>query len=398
MKKILIFIFAFLSSCSTTNNYLPGFSSIIPDFIEDYFAEDEKPYNDLPNLTESVKVKTIWTKNFSGEIEDKYSFLNLSIHSNNVFIPTTEKKVHIINLETGDLNKTIELNLDIFSGISTDDNLFYFGSKQDTVTAVKYSDMKILWQRVMSSEVMSISNVVNEAIYVRTNDSKITAIDINTGKFLWINSQIPIELSIRGSSKPLAVDEKVYVGFEDGKIICFEAVTGDVLWTIQLESPKKETIIDRLNDIDGKMILSNGVLYAISYQGSIAAIDSYSGQILWTKQASSIFGLAESKYNIFYINDDGIIKCLDKSTGRKVWSQDQFYKRVYGTPIYYNDYIIAQDVENYLHVLDSSDGSIVGRLKIKYPIQSSYIEYGYLYLLDKDFMLKKYEISSIVNE
>ena len=301
-------------------------------------------------------------------------------------------------METGDLNKTIELNLDIFSGISTDDNLFYFGSKQDTVTAVKYSDMKILWQRVMSSEVMSISNVVNEAIYVRTNDSKITAIDINTGKFLWINSQIPTELSIRGSSKPLAEDEKVYVGFEDGKIICFEAVTGDVLWTIQLESPKKETIIDRLNDIDGKMILSNGVLYAISYQGSIAAIDSYSGQILWTKQASSIFGLAESKYNIFYINDDGIIKCLDKSTGRKVWSQDQFYKRVYGTPIYYNDYIIAQDVENYLHVLDSSDGSIVGRLKIKYPIQSSYIEYGYLYLLDKDFMLKKYEISSIINE
>jgi len=398
MKKILIFVFAFLTSCSTTNSYLPGFSSIIPDFIEDYFKEEDKPYNNLPNFTESVKFKNIWEKKFSGEIEDQYSFLNLSIYSNNIFVPTTEKNVHIINLETGDLIKTVELDLDIFSGIIANGNLFYFGSKQDTISAVNYIDKKIFWQRVMSSEVMTISNIINEAIYVRTNDSKITAIDINTGKFLWINSQIPTELSIRGASKPLVADDKIYVGFEDGKIICIEALTGDVLWTTQLKSPRNETIIDRLNDIDGTMILSNGVLYAISYQGSIAAIDSYSGQILWTKQASSIFGLAESKYNIFYINDDGIIECLDKSTGRKVWSQDQFYKRVYGTPIYYNNYIIAQDVENYLHILDSSDGSIVGKLKIKYPIQSSYIEHGYLYLLDKDFTLKKYEISSIINK
>lgn len=54
---------------------------------------------------------------------------------------------------------------------------------QDTVTALNISNNEVLWQRIMPSEVMSISEVSNNTIFIRTNDSKITAIDINTGEF-----------------------------------------------------------------------------------------------------------------------------------------------------------------------------------------------------------------------
>ena len=135
----------------------------------------------------------------------------------------------------------------------------------------------------MSSEVMSISRVENELIYVTTNDSKVTAIDTNTGKFIWINSQIPAALSIRGSSAPIIEDDKVYIGFEDGRIVSYNSRNGDIIWQVQLPSTRIETVIDRLNDIDGSMILDNGVLYAISYQGSIAAV-SYTHLTLPTKR------------------------------------------------------------------------------------------------------------------
>ena len=394
MKKVLFFLIIFTPSCASTERFLPNFT---PNFITKYFKEDVKPYNDLPSFSEEVNVEIIWEKKLSGEIENNYTFLNMFKFGENIYVPSNNKKIHIVSSELGNLNESIDVELDIFSGIVADENLIYFGSKQDTVTAVESSSKNVLWQRVMSSEVMSISRVENELIYVITNDSKVTAIDTNTGKFIWINSQIPAALSIRGSSTPIIEDDKVYIGFEDGRIVSYNATNGDIIWQVQLPSTRIETVIDRLNDIDGSMVLDNGVLYAISYQGSIAAIDSFNGQLLWTQEASSINGLASNNNSIFYIDNDGIMKSVDKYTGRQEWEQSQFFKRLIGSPVFFNDFIIANDIENYLHIFDIETGLASGRIKLRNKIQSIYVEYDSLYMLDNELNLTKYNINKIIN-
>ena len=394
MKKVLFFLIILAPSCASTERFLPNFT---PDFITKYFKEDVKPYKDLPSFSEEVNVEIIWEKKLSGEIENNYTFLNMFKFGENIYVPSNNKKIHIVSSELGNLNESIDVELDIFSGIVADENLIYFGSKQDTVTAVESSSKNVLWQRVMSSEVMSISRVENELIYVSTNDSKVTAIDTNTGKFIWINSQIPAALSIRGSSTPIIEDDKVYIGFEDGRIVSYNATNGDIIWQVQLPSTRIETVIDRLNDIDGSMVLDNGVLYAISYQGSIAAIDSFNGQLLWTQEASSINGLASNNNSIFYIDNDGIMKSVDKYTGRQEWEQSQFFKRLIGSPVFFNDFIIANDIENYLHIFDIETGLASGRIKLRNKIQSIYVEYDSLYMLDNELNLTKYNINKIIN-
>ena len=392
MRKILFFLIFFTSSCSTTQSLLPNF---IPDFITNYFEEEIKIYSDLPNYIPDSKIDLIWEVKFSSELEDAYSFLNIFKFNDELFVPTHNKKIHVISSESGILEGSIDTKLDIFSGLVVDSELIYFGSKQDTVTAMKRSDDTILWQRIMSSEVMSISKVVNNIIYVRTNDSNISAIDINTGKFLWINSQVSADLSIRGSSETIISDNKVYSGFEDGRIAAYDAQNGDIIWQSQLSGIKTETVIDRLNDIDGAMIVDKGVLYAISYQGSIAALDSFSGQILWSREASSIDGLSTNYDNIFYTDDNGILWCLEKYSGRPVWKQDNFKKRLIGTPIFLNDFILVGDIENYIHIINADDGTISGRIQLKSSIQSIYAEFDSIFVLDKDFNLNKYKINRI---
>ena len=397
MKKILLLVFLFTSSCSTTEEFLPGF---VPDFVVNYFTEEVKPYSDLPDFIKSVKIDLVWEKRFSGEIIDEDSYLNLYKFSEEMYIPTSDRKVHIVSLENGELRKSIDTKLDIFSSIIVDSKLFYFGSKQDTINAIKHEDGSLLWQRLMSSEIMSISksNGSDQVLYVRTNDSKLYAIDVNTGKFLWINSNLPPTLSIRGSSAALLEGDQVFVGFEDGKIVSFNSENGDIIWQSQLPATNAETIIDRLNDIDGSMIIDNGILFAISYQGSIAALDSFSGQVMWSREASSLYGLAENDDNIFYINDDGVLWCLDKFSGKPAWKQENFFKRLIGDPIFHNNFILVKDVENYLHIINAEDGNIIGRIKNKDAIQSIYADYDSIYLLEKDFSLKKYQINAILKE
>ena len=321
MKKILFFLIILLSSCSSSERFFPGFT---PDFIKDYFKEEVKPYGDLPYFSNDSNIEILWQINLAGEIKNEYSFLNIYKFENEIYVPTNEKLISIVSSDSGEVIKSIDTELDIFSGLVVDPNLIYFGSKQDTVTAINHKDGQILWQRIMSSEVMSISRVFNNLIYVMTNDSKITAIDISTGKFAWINSQIPSDLSIRGSSTPIINEDKVFVGFEDGKIISYNAQNGDIIWEVQIPPIKTETIIDRLNDIDGSVLVDDGVVYAVSYQGSLTAIDSYNGQILWKTEASSINSLASDSENIFFVNNEGILISLDKYTGKVKWKQNKF--------------------------------------------------------------------------
>ena len=392
MRKILIFLIFFTSSCSSTESLLPDF---FPDFVTKYFEGEVKTYSDLPDYIPASTVDLIWEVKFSGQPEDAYSFLNIFKFNDEIFIPTHDKKIYIVSSESGSVEKSIDTKLDIFSGLIVDSELIYFGSKQDTVSAIKRSDSTILWQRIMSSEVMALSKIENNIIYVRTNDSNISAIDINTGKFLWINSQVSADLSIRGSSEPIISDGKVYSGFEDGRIAAYDAMNGDIIWQSQLSGMKTETVIDRLNDIDGSMIIDKGVLYAISYQGSIAALDSFSGQILWSREASSIDGLGASYDNIFYTDDNGILWCLDKYSGRPLWKQDGFQQRLIGAPVFLNDFILVGDIENYIHILNADDGTISGRIQLKSSIQSIYTEFNSLFVLDKGFNLNKYEINRI---
>ena len=48
--------------------------------------------------------------------------------------------------------------------------------------------------------------------------------------------------------------------------------------------------------------------------------------------------------------------------------------------------------------INSDDGKILGRIKTKKSIQSIYSDYDSLYLLEKDFSLKKYQINIILQE
>ena len=93
--------------------------------------------------------------------------------------------------------------------------------------------------------------------------------------------------------------------------------------------------------------------------------------------------------NVFYNDNNGVLWSIDKFSGKPLWKQDKLYKRLISAPIYFNDLILIADIENYVHILEAQSGNIVGRFKTKNPIQSYFADYDALYLLDKEFSLKK---------
>ena len=108
--------------------------------------------------------------------------------------------------------------------------------------------------------------VVGGVMYVSASWSVVHAVDVRTGKRLWIyDPDVPREAGYKGCcdvvNRGVAVYKgKVFVATYDGRLVALDAATGRVVWT-------KDTIIDRSRSYTitgaprvykGKVIIGNG--------------------------------------------------------------------------------------------------------------------------------------------
>ena len=73
----------------------------------------------------------------------------------------------------------------------------------------------------------------------------------------------------------------------------------------------------RLPLIDGQQVC------AVAYQGRVACFDIVRGTLNWSRDVSSLDGLAGDGTNVYVTDDKGAVHALDKTTGASVWKQDQ---------------------------------------------------------------------------
>ena len=127
--------------------------------------------------------------------------------------------------------------------------------------------------------------------------------------------------------------------------------------------------MERIVEIDGKVVVANDVLFSASYQGNITAIDLLQGRPIWQEKISTTKDLVESRSRIVAIDEKDIVKGFGLSSGVILWQQEGLKLRDLSSPVNVRGNIVVGDFEGYIHVLDSTDGSFIGRKKLsKNPI------------------------------
>ena len=64
---------------------------------------------------------------------------------------------------------------------------------------------------------------------------------------------------------------------------------------------------------------------------------------------------------MFVVDDTGAVHGLDKATGASAWKQDQLAARHVGGAQIAGDFLLVQDPQGFVYLLDRSDGKLVGR-------------------------------------
>jgi outer membrane protein assembly factor BamB len=281
-------------------------------------------------------------------------------------------------------------------GPAVDGNLLVAGTLEGGVQAFDAGSGAERWHAEVSTEVVAPPAIADGVVVVRTNDGRLYGFDANDGSRKWIYDRATVPaLSLRGNGAPHIADGVVYAGEDNGKVVALRLPDGGLLWEQTLSPGEGRTEIERLQDADGGLAVDNGVVYASAYRGLVAALIAQSGRPLWTHNLSSYTGVSLAPTQIYVVDADSVVWALDLRTGSSDWKQDALKYRWLSGASAMGDYVVAGDLDGYVHWLGASDGKLAARVRLsKHPIQAAPVVVGdTVYVEDIDGRIGAYRIA-----
>jgi outer membrane protein assembly factor BamB len=203
-----------------------------------------------------------------------------------------------------------------------------------------------------------------DAIYAVGIDGRVHALDASTGQTRWtFDTTVPL-LTLRGTGELLLDGSRLIVGAANGKVFALDTSSGDVVWEAMPGESKGRNELERLVDVDGRLAVDRGDVFASAFQGKTQALTGDSGSPLWTADFGSAVGLAVDRQQVYVVTERSLVIALDKRSGGEIWRQEGLKERLLSAPAVLGDQVLVGDYEGYLHLLSMADGSLVGRSRL----------------------------------
>jgi outer membrane protein assembly factor BamB len=287
---------------------------------------------------------------------------------NRVYSIDTGGTIVGIDAEIGRKLWKFDTDLAPITGLAGNGQIFIATSQDGDIIAYRESDdeLELVWKTRVVSEIRATPLIDNDQVFVRSVDGKLRSLAIADGSEQWVVSRRVPALSLTGNSKPLVHGELVLAGFDDGKLIAYDRATGKIRWESTISVPGGRTEIERLVDVDGNFVVSDGVIYVASFQGRLAAIQAVSGDLLWSREFSTYQPIAIDDDALYLSADNSHIWSIDRRTGTAFWKQDVLHARKITAPAIFGDNLVVADLDGYLHWFSKGDGTLLGRIRTSY--------------------------------
>ena len=343
-----------LSACSTL-------TELRQDFADRVFGrEPPNPPAELVEIQPTQMVKIDWSSN-TGKTE-KYDYTP-ALDSGAVYSANVDGKITKLDPINGRQLWQVNVGEPISGGVGTGAGIVLVGSSKGHVFAYDVSG-KLVWKAKLSSEVLSVPRYFEGIVIARSGDNRIYGLDATDGSRKWVYERINPALTLRSSVGVVVDSGAVYAGFAGGKMVAIRADNGKLIWEATVAQPKGVTEIERIADITSLPVVDGSVVYAVAYQGKIAAVDRATGRVVWNRDISSYSGLSVEDAKIFVSHTLGAVYSLDYETGKTYWRQGALANRRLTAPLPMGNVIAVGDLEGYLHFLTREEGKFAARIKL----------------------------------
>ncbi|CAM4039555.1 outer membrane protein assembly factor BamB [Pseudoalteromonas byunsanensis] len=337
-------------------------------------SDDDEDELVLPQITNQFETQIVWQESVGSGVEHYFSRLTPAVYQDMVFVAERYGQVKALNANTGktlwetDTRKEPAFwpwedndSAKLSGGILQAYGNIYIGSEHGEVIAINRDSGEIVWRKNVPGEALSSPAAGDGLIYVNLGSGKLLALHPDTGEERWRHEQEVPALTLRGLSSPTSANGGVLFGEESGKLSVLIAENGYSAWSVDVALAKGSSEFERLVDVDTKPVVSGALVYAIGYNGNLAAVDVRNGNVVWKREYSSYRDLTIDLNIIYIVDSDGVVYALDKESGIERWSQPALRGWYLTAPTVAGEYIVLGDQEGNLHWLDKQSGQLVSR-------------------------------------
>ncbi|MGP4123222.1 MAG: outer membrane protein assembly factor BamB [Sodalis sp. (in: enterobacteria)] len=329
----------------------------------------------LPKVDNQFQPTTVWSRSVGGGSGDFYSNLHPAWQNSRVFAADRYGVVKALDAESGKEIWSTDLSIhanfflrnrpaQLSGGLTSVGNRVYVGSELAKVYALDTQNGKLIWETTVAGEALSTPVVSDGVVLVHTSNGILQALNEANGAVNWsINLDMP-PLTLRGESAPTTALGAAIVGGDNGRVSAVMINQGQLIWQQRISQPSSETEIARLNDVETTPVVLNSVVYALAYNGNLAALDLHSGKILWSQEIGSVTNLLVDNGRIYLVDQNDRVTALDTQSGAILWHQNNLLHRNLTSPVLYKGYVVMGDSEGYLHWCNTGDGRFVAQKKV----------------------------------
>lgn len=366
MSRRLAALFAatglLLGGCATISD---GLDAINP------FSSSGPKMAPLPPLKPTADVRTAWSASIPKAGD--YSFTPAVVDN---VVYAAGAKGTLSRIEDGKVVWKIDAGQPLSAGVGANHKLVAVATPKGEVLAFAADDGKPLWKAKVSSEVLASPVVGDDGVVVKSGDNQVFLLDTVDGGRKWAYQRATPPLSVRSAGSPVLADRYVFVGYPGGKLVALAIQNGAPVWEGTVALPKGATELDRVADVVAPPVVDGRQICAVAFQGRIACFDmGQGGAMVWSRDISSVSGLAMDGRYLFVTDDKGTVYGLDRLSGSSLWKQDKLKNRRLSAPVIRRGLVAVADAEGMVHFLSREDGSFAARQKtdgtpVRAPLQA----------------------------
>ncbi|MAR90748.1 MAG: outer membrane protein assembly factor BamB [Pseudomonadales bacterium] len=318
----------------------------------------------LPQFKPQIQVQKLWTATIGNGVGELYLNLEPAVTERWVYAASASGLLYKLDRETGERQWQKNLPLRITGGVAAGYGMVAVGSANGELVVLDAEDGSELWRKSLGGQILSAPALGGNRVVVQTIDGRLRGLQREDGATVWLfDTSIPV-LTLRGEASPVVKGPVTLAGFANGKLVALDTDSGYVAWERLIGEPSGRSELERLIDLDGRFWVSDKVVYAVTFQGALAAIDVPTGRLLWSKPLSSYSGVSEFLSRLYVVDEDSVLYAKDAVSGTDIWQQDKLKGRGLSAPTAYDRYVLVGDYEGFLYWLSYRDGAFLARAKV----------------------------------
>lgn len=357
---------------------------------------------ELTEYPARAEIKTVWKTNPGGANVNAAEFFVPHLDADAIFTVNRQGEIVRSNKADGEEVWRKSFEVAFLAGLSGTSDTLFATTFEGELLAVKKADGDLRWRREFGVESLAppATTANGDTLVLQTNDGMLIGLNVSDGAEIWRYTYQKPVLTLHGYATPLIVPGGVLAGLDDGSLVALTISDGRMIWQSQVSRAEGRSEIERMVDVDGKIVIDQQYIYAVNYQGKLVQLEPQQGKTLWSRDMTSTSGVSVDDKWVYVTEPDGYVWALDKRTGSSMWKMEKLEGRRLTRPVPYRDYVLVGDLEGYVHILSKFDGSLVARSRVdNAPIVSDPIVDGdKLYVQSRAGVLRQLQIDSLLGD